>query len=194
MPGNADYAELLAEFTSHRFSTLRPAQAAVLTRYAAEHSDSSDVAIELPTGAGKSLVALLICEAWRREGRKAAILTGNKTLARQMEQEAADLGVNIVRMEGAGTDIPSTSKRSYHRALKELKTLHTNFMVLKTYEALTPSDAPSVVVNGKELLKQSQDLAMAGLHSGIIDLVDHKKPALEKPRIPAPQEEGPVYA
>lgn len=116
MPGNTDYAGLLAGFGSRKFSELRPAQTEVLGQYVAEDGQAPDVAIELPTGAGKSLIALLIGEAWRREGRSAAILTGNKTLARQMEQEAEDLGVPVVRLEGAGTDIPSTSKRAYQRA------------------------------------------------------------------------------
>lgn len=115
MPGNADYASLLAEFASSQFSELRPAQASALATYSASHTTIQDLAIELPTGAGKSLIALLIGEAWRRDGKKVAILTGNKTLARQMEQEAATLGLPPIRMEGPGRDIPAQSKRSYHR-------------------------------------------------------------------------------
>lgn len=76
----------------------------------------SDLGIELPTGAGKTLIALLICEGWRREGKKVAVLSANKTLARQMVSEAAALGVPAVLMEGPGRDIPGADKRAYHRA------------------------------------------------------------------------------
>jgi superfamily II DNA or RNA helicase len=76
----------------------------------------SDIGIELPTGAGKTLIALLICELWRRENKKVAVLSANKTLARQMVLEAAALGVPAVLMEGPGRDIPGADKRAYHRA------------------------------------------------------------------------------
>ncbi len=115
MPGSLDYKNLLIELGSSQFPTLRPAQLNALGNYASAYTDKSDVAIELPTGAGKSLIALLIAEAWRREGKRVAILTGNKTLARQMEQEANDLGLNPILMEGRGVDIPARSKRRYHR-------------------------------------------------------------------------------
>ena len=75
-----------------------------------------DLAIELPTGAGKSLIALLICEAWRQDGKTVAVLTGNKTLARQMEAEGRALGVPVERFEGAGSSIPLPRRRRYRRA------------------------------------------------------------------------------
>lgn len=116
MPGITDYEALLRELASPEFPNLRPAQREALQAYVREHSVTRDLAIELPTGAGKSLIALLIGEAWRREGRTVAILTGNKTLARQMEREAESLRIASVRMEGPGSEMPSRSKRAYHRA------------------------------------------------------------------------------
>lgn len=116
VPGDVDYAALLAELGSEKFTSLRDAQARALELYAANHAEEPDLAIELPTGAGKSLIALLICEAWRREGSSAAILTGNKTLARQMEGEAELLGIPVVRFEGPGHAIALTQRRRFHRA------------------------------------------------------------------------------
>jgi hypothetical protein len=115
MSGNVNYQELFAGFRSGRFPNLRASQDAVLSTYSASYTQRPDVAIELPTGAGKSLIALLIGEAWRREGKRVALLTGNKTLARQMKQEADALGVPAVRMEGPGPSIPAADKRAYHR-------------------------------------------------------------------------------
>jgi replicative superfamily II helicase len=60
MPGAIEYVHLLSELDSATFTDLRPAQVAALERYSADHSATPDLAIELPTGAGKSLIALLI--------------------------------------------------------------------------------------------------------------------------------------
>ncbi len=88
MPINRDYREFLASFHSEKFQNLRDVQGYILQEYAARFVEVPDVGIELPTGAGKTLIALLIAEAWRQENRKVAILSANKTLARQMKREA----------------------------------------------------------------------------------------------------------
>src|SRR4051794_4217500 len=116
MPGNVDYRQLLDELGSTEFTELRPAQTAVLDAYQASFTDARDLAVELPTGAGKTLIALLIAEAWRREGRSAAILTANKTLARQMQAEGELLGIEVVRMEGSRDDITPIQRRRFQRA------------------------------------------------------------------------------
>jgi len=108
-----DYGEFLRGFGSSKFVELLPIQRAVLHEYSAKFSTERDVAAEMPTGTGKSLVALLIAEAWRREGKKVAILSANKTLAHQMKEQEADfLGVQTVLMEGRGSDIPPAYRRS----------------------------------------------------------------------------------
>ena len=116
MTGSIDYLKLLADLGSSTFTDLRPAQVAALGIYSAGYTGAPDLAIELPTGAGKSLIALLIGEAWRRDGKTVAVLTGNKTLARQMERESRELGVPVVRFEGAGNKIPLPERRKYRRA------------------------------------------------------------------------------
>ncbi len=111
-----NYSQFFTSFTSNKFQTLRPAQTSTLDYYATSFTSSPDVAVELPTGAGKTLIALLIAESWRQESKKVAILSANKTLARQMVQEAKALNIPVVLLEGRGSDIPSIDKRSYHRA------------------------------------------------------------------------------
>jgi Type III restriction enzyme, res subunit len=113
--GSLDYAELLAGFGSASYPSLLTAQQTVLSAYAERFSDKSDVGIELPTGAGKSLIALLVAEAWRRESKRAVVLTANKTLASQMEAHGQLLGVPISRLEGSRDDIPSPSVRVINR-------------------------------------------------------------------------------
>ncbi len=118
MPISQDYSEFMGSFQSAKFNRLWPAQIHVLQQYSDSYTENTDVGIELPTGAGKTLIALLIAEAWRREGRKVAILSANKTLARQMKAEADELGIPAALMEGAGPSIPVRDRRDYQRAQK----------------------------------------------------------------------------
>ncbi len=115
MTNNSYYGHFLANLDSPRFQFLRPAQDRILGKYVQAFEDTSDVAVELPTGAGKTLIALLIAEHRRQTGHKVAILSANKTLARQMLQESLDLGIPSVLMEGPGFAIPSSVKRKYQR-------------------------------------------------------------------------------
>ena len=109
------YADFLAGLDSAKFQVLRPAQEKVLGEYRDKFEKTTDVAVELPTGAGKTLIALLIAENRRRNGGKVAILSANKTLARQMLQESQELGIPSVLMEGPGYAISSSVKRRYQR-------------------------------------------------------------------------------
>lgn len=113
-----DYSAFLSTFDSQKFQELWPAQEYVLKEYSQTYTNEKDLAIELPTGAGKTLISLLIAEAWRRENKKVAILSANKTLARQMANEAKELGIPFVLMEGRGVDIPSRDRREYRRSVK----------------------------------------------------------------------------
>lgn len=111
-----DYGRYLADLKSGKFQGLRPSQAHVLAEYAGRYSSVRDVAVDLPTGAGKTLIALLVAAAWLQEGKKVAVLSANKTLARQMAQEGRELGVPVAYMEGRGVDIPVAERRAYQRA------------------------------------------------------------------------------
>lgn len=112
-----DYSAFLTSFQSAKFKALRPAQKHLLEKYGAFET-TEDVAIELPTGAGKTLIALLIAEAKRRNGSKIAVLSANKTLARQMYQEAQALNIPAALMEGRRSDIPAADIRAYQRGQK----------------------------------------------------------------------------
>ena len=70
MSSNEDYGHFLAELNSAKFQALRPAQERVLGEYLDKFEGAADVAVELPMGAGKTLIALLIAENRRRNGHK----------------------------------------------------------------------------------------------------------------------------
>jgi len=100
------FSKLLEELGSAEYPTLRPMQDEVLKSYAGllgpdgHEISKSDVAIEMPAGTGKTLVALLIAEQHRRLGRSVAILTGTKQLGRQVAEDASDLGIEATHFEG----------------------------------------------------------------------------------------------
>jgi hypothetical protein len=47
-----DFEQNLVDFGSSRFTQLRPGQRQVLAAYAEQHRDTTDLAIEMPTGEG----------------------------------------------------------------------------------------------------------------------------------------------
>lgn len=78
---------------------LRVPQADVLREY--EGCLDSDIALELPTGTGKTAVGLLIAE-WRRRrsGEKVAYLVLTNQLAKQVMREAQNLGIECANLTG----------------------------------------------------------------------------------------------
>ncbi len=80
-------------------------QSHMLGRYYGDHRASADVALELPTGAGKTLVGLLIAD-WRRqtEQRPAAFLCPTRQLARQAYDKALGYGIRAVLLTGSNLD------------------------------------------------------------------------------------------
>lgn len=109
-----DFADRLHRFQSPTYSRLRPAQDHVLREYAQRHRTTRDLAIELPTGLGKTLVALLIADGCLDDGRSVAILSGTRQLAEQVEQQGAQLpGLEARRFWGG--HYPGTALNDYHQ-------------------------------------------------------------------------------
>lgn len=93
------------------FDDLWPWQDEVL---AALGGVDGDVAIELPTGAGKTVAALLVCEEYReRTGEPVAYLTGTKQLTQQVTAEAGRLGVPALEFHGSKYTWSDASKTDY---------------------------------------------------------------------------------
>ncbi len=76
-------------------------QGDVLRQYADASASQTDIAVELPTGGGKTLVGLLIAE-WRRRklGNRVAYLCPTKQLVNQVAQKAHDYGLDVVTLVG----------------------------------------------------------------------------------------------
>ncbi|MCE7009975.1 hypothetical protein LWC34_45290 [Kibdelosporangium philippinense] len=110
-----NFERRLQALASGAFADLRPTQRHVLSEFATNHLTSSDVGIELPTGEGKTLIALLIADWALDEGMSVAYLTGTKQLAEQVEQEATGLPDLPVHRFYSG-HYPGAAVDDYHQA------------------------------------------------------------------------------
>lgn len=109
-----DFSERLASFKSARYQELRAPQAMALSGYG-RHVNDQDVAIELPTGYGKTLVALLIADLGMERGQTVAYLTGTNQLADQVRLQANDLP-GLVTVKFSSRNYPSADLAAYHDA------------------------------------------------------------------------------
>lgn len=91
-------------------------QAGVLNTYHENHRDDSDVMIELPTGRGKTLVALLVAESHRRQGRRVAFLCSNKQLCGQVVEQSSSYGIPCVLLTGPQSEYLLSDFGRYQRA------------------------------------------------------------------------------
>lgn len=111
------YTKLFEEHRSTSIPELWPWQGEVLDGYA---NTVGDAAVELPTGAGKTLIGLLAGEQHRKaEKGRVAYLAGNKQLAQQVERQARELDFPVVRFEGSkdGWDQAMVRKYNFGQAI-----------------------------------------------------------------------------
>lgn len=103
---------LFAEHRTAAIPDLWPWQKEVLSSYS---GITGDVAVELPTGTGKTLVGLLAGEDFRqKQGGPVAYLAGNKQLAQQVERQARDVTFPVVRFQGSKDTWPARDVRAYN--------------------------------------------------------------------------------
>lgn len=109
-----DFAHRLSRFGSQKFATLRDGQYLVLEEYAANHLQTPDLAIEMATGEGKTLVALMIADYALDNGHSVAYLAGTRQLAQHVLTEANTLDLEAVLFSGGNYGAHSLYK--YHEA------------------------------------------------------------------------------
>lgn len=111
------FQALFEALGSPEFDELRPSQSEVLEQYERRlRTLPPDVAIEMPAGTGKTLVALLIGEWHRRQGKRVAMLEGTRQLARQAFDEAGSLGVPATHFAGKKKDWPKADLLAWQKS------------------------------------------------------------------------------
>src|SRR5690348_13200636 len=112
--------KLLLELPRRKIPTVLLHQGEVMRSYAKNYLDEQNLAIQLPTGSGKTLVALLIAE-WRRRKNTERIvyLCPTKQLVNQVVYQANEVyGLDVQGFTGSKSDYPAHAKASYQTAAR----------------------------------------------------------------------------
>jgi len=92
-------------------------QQAILDSYASGYVSTPDVALELPTGSGKTLVGMLVAEYRRRAlGERVAFLCPTRQLADQVSLQAGQYGIPAVLLTGRQADYNTNDFLKYESA------------------------------------------------------------------------------
>jgi hypothetical protein len=113
-------------------------QADILRNYHDDHLATADVALELPTGAGKTLPGLLVAE-WRRRsmGHRVIYACPTQQLSRQTAEAAEDIGIATVTLVGRHRTWPTSEKVKYESARALAVTTYST--VFNSHPALEPA-------------------------------------------------------
>ena len=151
---------------------LRGPQQEVLRQYVSEALDQPDVALELPTGTGKTAVGLLIAE-WRRQrhGTPAAFLCLTNQLAHQVMAEAERLGIDVADLTGGRGQRSAAAEGRYRTGQALAVTTYSN------------------VFNVNPVISASDILVFDDIHGGEHYVVD-----MWTVRVSADEDEGLYHA
>jgi Rad3-related DNA helicase len=121
--------KLFLDLPRRRYPSLFDHQGQLLRRYATDAQDMSDVALQLPTGSGKTLVGLLLAEWRRRKNQERVVyLCPTRQLVNQVAEEATSkYGLNVETFTGSIREYTPEAKASYSAADK---------VAITTYSAL----------------------------------------------------------
>lgn len=111
--------QLFRELPRRKFPDVLPHQQSIMQRYANEAESLSDVALQLPTGSGKTLVGLLIAE-WRRRkyNEKIVYLCPTKQLVNQVvEQAEGKYGLTVIGFTGSKNNYEPSSVAKYRQGM-----------------------------------------------------------------------------
>lgn len=122
-------AKLFHTLTRRKLPDVMTHQRDMLTAYGEDMVDETDVALQLPTGSGKTLVGLLIAE-WRRRKFKERVVYLCPT--RQLVNQTVDQAQNRYGIDAVGF---TSSKRDYSAAAKSDYTTGSKVAVA-TYSSL----------------------------------------------------------
>lgn len=127
--------KLFRDLTRRKFPDVLPHQAEIMQAYAAEGVTPPDVALQLPTGSGKTLVGLLIAE-WRRRkfNERVVYLCPTIQLVHQVAQQAEEkYGLSVGTFVGPQRDYSPASKTDFRQAEKIAITTYSGLFNTNSY-------------------------------------------------------------
>lgn len=127
--------KILLDLPRRRIAGVLLHQGEVMKAYAAQAVDLSDVALQLPTGSGKTLVALMIGE-WRRRkfGERVLYLCPTKQLVHQVaEQAMSQYGLGVTPFVGSKSEYSADAKSQYFNAERIAVTVYQSLFNVKPF-------------------------------------------------------------
>jgi replicative superfamily II helicase len=110
--------KLLRELPRRKIADVLLHQGEVMRAYAKTCTDEPDVALQLPTGSGKTLVGLMVAEWLRRKsGERIVYLCPTRQLVNQVvDQATGSYGLTVNGFTGRIRDYDPRAKASYNNA------------------------------------------------------------------------------
>ena len=153
-------------------------QADLLREYHRAHLKTQDLALELPTGAGKTLVGLLIADFRRKKfDERVVYLCPTRQLARQVGTRAAEYGIHAHVLIGPQADYPA---KHFHEYKESSATAITTYSGL--FNTNPRIDDPNVIIlddahAGENYISDLWSVeisreTLSELFNGIIDLIE----------------------
>ena len=107
--------ELYKDYKKKKISGILDFQSDILDKYLETGYKENNVAIELPTGSGKTLVGLLLAEYRRiKENEKVVYVCPNNQLVYQVVDKAEnEYGIPAIAFTGRQADYPSRDRNDY---------------------------------------------------------------------------------
>lgn len=126
---------LVTDLPRRKIVDLLPHQSQMLATYGAEQDGKGDIALQLPTGSGKTLVGLLIAE-WRRLKfqERVVYLCPNNQLVHQVKEQAEEqYGMTVTAFTGKKAGYDPEDKSSYEQAQTVAVTNYSSLFNTKPY-------------------------------------------------------------
>lgn len=173
--------KLFRDLTRRKFPDVLPHQAETMQAYAAEGVTPTDVALQLPTGSGKTLVGLLIAE-WRRRkfNERVVYLCPTIQLVHQVVNQAEEkYGLSVGTFVGAQSLYSPASKADFQQAEKIAITTYSGLFNTNSYfdnaDVIVLDDAHAaenyVASFWSLLISRDADEGQPALHQALCNLL-----------------------
>ena len=127
--------KLFLDLTRRKIPGVLPHQQELMQSYAAKGQNQTDVALQLPTGSGKTLVGLLIGE-WRRRkyNEKVVYLVPTKQLVNQVVEQAEEkYGISVHSFTGSKKDYDPAAQADYKSGARIAVTTYSSLFNTNPY-------------------------------------------------------------
>ncbi|WP_024614675.1 DEAD/DEAH box helicase family protein [Clostridium sp. Ade.TY] len=127
--------ELFGDLRNRKVAGLLDHQSNMIDAYINNHIDTKDIALELPTGSGKTLIGLLIAEFRRLKfGEKIVYLCPTNQLVNQVVEQSKDkYGIKTIAFTGKFKDYTQINKSLYNSCKSIAVTTYSSFFNNSTF-------------------------------------------------------------